>query len=236
MSVARRFSTIEKDIRCRQGRSEGIDVSMERIREDLSLLRLVVHIPAAEGQPASSLAASIQIERLSAVTARSRGFKAAILDSNGQPIFQQGAELAASQSFWAQQLKNSSKAAIGTALEFEENGVPMIGAYAPLADGALWATIQIPTSVVYLTARDLLSNLKVVALLLFALAAVASLIFARRLTRPLEQLTQAAEKVGKGEFEVRVKSRSRDEIGALSRSFNQMTDELSEREVEARRR
>ncbi len=143
-----------------QGRSEGIDVSMERIRDDLNLLRLVVHIPAVEGQPASSLAASIQIDRLSAVAARSRGFKAAILDSTGQPIFQQEAELAASRSFWTEQLKNSSKAAIGTALEFEENGIAMIGAYAPLADGALWATIQIPTSVVYLTARDLLSNLK----------------------------------------------------------------------------
>ncbi len=51
------------------------------------------------------------------------------------------------------------------------------------------------------------------------------------MTKPLEQLSQAAEKVGKGEFEVRVKSRSSDEIGALSRSFNQMTDELSEREA-----
>lgn len=107
----------------------------------------------------------------------------------------------------------------------------MIGAYAPISAGALWATIQIPSSVVYLTARELLSNLIISALLLFAVAAIASLVFARRLSRPIEHLTEAAEKVGKGEFEVSVTSTSSDEIGALSRSFNQMTDELREREV-----
>lgn len=134
-------------------------------------------------------------------------------------------------SHWASQINMNSGAALSTAIEFVENGVPMIGAYAPLADGALWATIQVPSRVVYLTARDLLSNLKVAALLLFAVAAIASLIFARRLSKPLERLTEAAEKVGKGQFEVTVSSSSSDEIGALSRSFNQMTDELREREV-----
>ena len=210
--------------------SQSLDVKMERITPEMGLLRVMMYFPASENRESFSLAASIHPVRLEAVTARSRGFKAAILDKDGTPIFDQKSESTNAPSFWAAQLQNSSKAAIGTALEFEENGVPMIGAYAPLADGALWATIQIPTSVVYLTARGLLSDLKIVALLLFALAAIASLVFARRLSRPLEQLTQAAEKVGKGEFEVRVQSGSRDEIGALSRSFNQMTDELRERE------
>ena len=77
----------------------------------------------------------------------------------------------------------------------------------------------------------MLSDLKIAAILLFAVAAIASLIFARRLSKPLERLTEAAERVGKGEFEVRVSTDSRDEIGALSHSFNQMTDELRERDV-----
>jgi len=210
---------------------EGLDVKMEHMQESVSLLRLLIEIPATETRESFILAASISPARLASVTTRSRGFKVAIVNHDGRPIFQKGPMSEDDVSHWASQINMNSGAALSTAIEFVENGVPMIGAYAPLADGALWATIQVPSRVVYLTARDLLSNLKVAALLLFAVAAIASLIFARRLSKPLERLTEAAEKVGKGQFEVTVSSSSSDEIGALSRSFNQMTDELREREV-----
>ncbi|MGI9262464.1 MAG: ATP-binding protein [Woeseiaceae bacterium] len=211
--------------------SQRLDVRLETIREDLSLLRLMIEVPATESREAFTLAARIKPDRLASATTRARGFNAAILNSDGQSVFEQDAESRRGSTFWAEQLKNTSRAAVGTAQEFEENGVAMIGAHAPMADGALWATITIPSSVVYLTARELLSNLTMGALLLFAVAALASLIFARRLSKPLEHLTEAADRVGKGEFEVVVESTSSDEIGALSHSFNQMTDELREREV-----
>jgi signal transduction histidine kinase len=211
--------------------STDLDVELENITERASLLRLVMDFPANENRESFTLAASIDPARLSAATTRSRGFQAAILNSDGQSVFQRSPQSGNTLSFWAGQLDGSSGAAAGTALEFVENGVPMIGSYAPIADGALWAIIQIPSSVVYVTARDLLSDLKIAAILLFAVAAIASLIFARRLSKPLERLSEAAEQVGKGEFKVRVSTDSSDEIGALSHSFNQMTDELRERDV-----
>ena len=208
-----------------------LDVKMEHLRDGASLLRLTIEVPATDTRESYTLAASVDPARLAAVSTRSRGFSGAILNRDGHPIFQEGPMSEDAETFWGSLLKQNSGAAIGTALEFVENGVPMIGAYAPMAAGTLWATIQIPSSVVYLTARELLSNLTITALLLFAAAAIASLVFARRLSKPLEHLTEAAEKVGKGEFEVSVSLTSSDEIGALSRSFNQMTDELREREV-----
>lgn len=210
---------------------DGVDVKMEYIKENVSLLRLLIEIPATTTRESFTLAASIDPASFAAVTTRSRGFKVAILNRDGQPVFQKGPMTGNEGSHWTSRINMNTGAAMSTALEFVENGVPMIGAYAPVADGTLWATIQVPSSVVYLTARDLLSNLKVAALLLFAVAAIASLVFARRLSKPLERLTEAAEKVGKGQFEVTVSSNSSDEIGALSRSFNQMTDELRERDV-----
>ena len=42
------------------------------------------------------------------------------------------------------------------------------------------------------------------------------------ITRPLPRLAAAAREVGKGKFDVRVDWRSKDEIGALARSFNDM--------------
>jgi len=210
---------------------KGLELQMEYIKEGVSLLRLTIEIPAVEDREAYRLAASINPARLVAVTTRTRGFKVGILNHDGQPIFQKGPMSENSQPHWTRLGDKPSGNAVGTALEFVEDGVEMIGAYAPVANGAMLATIQVPSSVVYLTARELLSNLKVAALLLFAVAAIASLVFARRLSRPLEQLTQAAERVGKGEFEVSVSSKSGDEIGTLSRSFNRMTDELREREI-----
>ncbi len=50
---------------------------------------------------------------------------------------------------------------------------------------------------------------------------------ARRITRPLAVMVDAAGQIASGEMEHRVQVDSRDEIGRLARAFNRMTDELS---------
>ena len=212
--------------------SEGsLDVRLDVVKPGVELALMTVVIAATETTPPVTLAASIDPAKLLAVTERSRGFRAMIMNRDGVPIFDASAADGKQPPAWAGDLLQGSQAAMGTTLEVIEDGVPMLVAFAPLADGALLATIRIPTSVVYMTARDLLSSLMIGALLLFALAAFASLIFARRLTRPLEHLSTAAEKVGRGDFDITVTSESGDEIGALSNSFNQMTTELRARET-----
>ena len=209
----------------------SLDVKLDVVKPGVELALMTVVIAATETTPTVTLAASIDPAKLLAVTERSRGFRAMIMNRDGVPIFDASAAADKQAPAWAGDLLQGSQAAMGTALEVVEDGVPMLVAFAPLADGALLATIRIPTSVVYMTARDLLSSLMIGALLLFALAAFASLIFARRLTRPLEHLSTAAEKVGRGDFDITVTSESSDEIGALSNSFNQMTTELRARET-----
>lgn len=59
-------------------------------------------------------------------------------------------------------------------------------------------------------------------------AVLASLWIAARISRPIEELARAAGRVAAGEWETRVDIRSRDEVGDLSRSFNNMTRQLSE--------
>lgn len=211
--------------------SNSVDVRMEHITDGVSLLRLTINIPASADREAFTLAAYVNPARLAATTTRSRGFDAAIVNHDGQAVIHQGSDASDVASHWPTLLTNSKAAAAGTAVEFVADGAHMIGAYAPMADGTLWATIEVPSSVIYLTARDLLSNLTIAAILLFAAAATLSLIFARRLSKPLEHLAKAAEKVGKGQFDVTLSSESSDEIGALSQSFNQMTDELRAREA-----
>jgi sigma-B regulation protein RsbU (phosphoserine phosphatase) len=62
--------------------------------------------------------------------------------------------------------------------------------------------------------------------LLVALNAVLALMFSRSITRPLELLTTASNKLAKGNFKARVDIRSRDEFGDLGRVFNQVGPQL----------
>lgn len=59
------------------------------------------------------------------------------------------------------------------------------------------------------------------------LAVAFSLWIAARVSRPIEQLAQAAEEVAGGNWDVRVPPRGRDEVSVLARSFNHMTRELA---------
>jgi signal transduction histidine kinase len=54
----------------------------------------------------------------------------------------------------------------------------------------------------------------------------AGLLLSRAITRPLRRLTAAAGGVAEGQFDTQVPVRSRDELGRLSRAFNDMTARL----------
>ncbi|MBI3929882.1 MAG: HAMP domain-containing histidine kinase [Armatimonadetes bacterium] len=58
------------------------------------------------------------------------------------------------------------------------------------------------------------------------LALLISLGLARWLARPLRELTRVARGFGEGQLQERIPVRSRDEIGTLARSFNDMADRL----------
>ncbi len=65
------------------------------------------------------------------------------------------------------------------------------------------------------------------ALLLILSASWIGLVFAERLSRPIGQLAIAAQRVGEGDFSIRVsEEETNDEISLLRRSFNTMTGEI----------
>jgi len=70
-------------------------------------------------------------------------------------------------------------------------------------------------------------NLVIAALVAAMLAFLISLLVSRRITGPLEELTDAAEDVAGGNLEVRVAPRADDEVGALAIAFNAMADRLA---------
>jgi signal transduction histidine kinase len=57
--------------------------------------------------------------------------------------------------------------------------------------------------------------------------AVLTALLSRLLTRPIRELRKATEKMSKGDFGIRVKVRSKDEIGQLAKTFNEMLQRLA---------
>ena len=66
------------------------------------------------------------------------------------------------------------------------------------------------------------------------LALILGIVLARSMTRPLRELTTATRSVARGELEQEIPVRSKDELGELVESFNQMSADLA-RATESRR-
>ena len=78
-------------------------------------------------------------------------------------------------------------------------------------------------------------SLILAGLLAAGVAILMGLIITRQIIRPLHALTAGARRISRGQLNYRVEVRSKDEIGDLAKSFNEMASVLSENEVTRRR-
>jgi len=70
------------------------------------------------------------------------------------------------------------------------------------------------------------SNCWLMSELLDAFSIFVGILAARRLTTPLQILTESSRAIARGDFSQRVHLKSRTEIGELAQTFNSMTDDL----------
>ncbi|MEV1147087.1 ATP-binding protein [Micromonospora sp. NPDC049799] len=68
-----------------------------------------------------------------------------------------------------------------------------------------------------------------------AVAVIGTLLLSRRVLRPIDTLTAAAQRLGRGDLTGRVPVRGNDELAELARSFNRMADSLQRGEERQRR-
>lgn len=85
-------------------------------------------------------------------------------------------------------------------------------------------------------AQRVASNLTVILMIVLATAiTTSSLIIARSISKPLDELTKGTRIISRGDLEHRVKVKSKDELGEFAVAFNQMTEDLSQDITERRR-
>src|SRR5690606_27612741 len=84
-----------------------------------------------------------------------------------------------------------------------------------------WKNVMKPT---YALIQDTI----LLGIMAVAIAVILVIFLARSITSPLQQLAFATEKVAAGQFDLALDVKSRDEIGALSSSFNVMSQKIQQ--------
>lgn len=109
-----------------------------------------------------------------------------------------------------------------------DNGEMRLGAASHIraTPWAVW--VDFPLTMVVAPARLFLNQMIGVALIYLAAAAVMVGILSARITRPLSELSVAAEAIAAGDYSRRVGGNRHDEIGRLGRTFNAMAGQVQE--------
>lgn len=123
-----------------------------------------------------------------------------------------------------------NKAQLAATKEFTvkdgRNGVEMLGTYSPVIALDWAVVVQKPRLEAYRGVYEMQRTGRLLALLAVFLSIGVSIFAARRITNPLEILTQSSRALARGDFSQRAHLRSRTEIGELAETFNTMSEEL----------
>lgn len=102
----------------------------------------------------------------------------------------------------------------------------MLGTYSPVTSLNWAVVVQKPRNEAYSSVFEMQRSARMLALFAIVLSIAVGIIAARRITNPLEVLTESSHAIARGDFSQRVQLASRTEIGELASTFNFMTEEL----------
>jgi putative nucleotidyltransferase with HDIG domain len=104
--------------------------------------------------------------------------------------------------------------------------VRMLGTYSPVVNLEWAVVVQKPRIEAYRGVYEMQRTARLLALLAVLLSVGISIYAARRITNPLEILTEFSHAIARGDFTQRVQVKTRTEIGELAATFNTMSEEL----------
>ncbi len=112
-------------------------------------------------------------------------------------------------------------------LEFEDSeGEKYLVAFRPIKELGWGVIAQVPLKEAYEPIRRVSKTSFVWVLIVLSVAVLLSFFLTRKLTLPVKQLAKEMGEVSKGRLDIHIQPATQDELGALTRSFNQMIQDL----------
>ncbi|HAT71739.1 MAG TPA: hypothetical protein DCS63_02865 [Elusimicrobia bacterium] len=154
-----------------------------------------------------------------------------ILDAAGRAIAWPGdlpAAAAQAAASWRIS-RDAVKALSSGSVEFSDQaGRQMLGAYAPISELGGAVVVSQPQEGAYRYALFMKRQAIYAVLLFLGLALAAAWVLSRSLSKPITELTRAAEYVAAGDFSRRAEVNTTDELHDLGETFNKMVAQLKE--------
>ena len=112
-------------------------------------------------------------------------------------------------------------------VKYKYKGVDKQAVWLPLRNG-MRLYVTVPVSEINSGWHDMIWDIMIASLILLALIIIVVLRFAGHITKPLQDLTEAAKQVEQGNYEVKVDYDKDDEIGVLTKTFRQLMSNTKE--------
>jgi len=106
--------------------------------------------------------------------------------------------------------------------------VEVLGAIAPVRSVGWAVIVELPTDEAYAPIRNLIGTMAIALIVATGVTVGVGFIFARKIVKPLQQLTTAADRIRAGNLDTHVAIQSQNELGVLATTFNHMSSELTE--------
>ncbi|NWG75142.1 MAG: GAF domain-containing protein [Rubrivivax sp.] len=107
-------------------------------------------------------------------------------------------------------------------------GQSVLGAIAPVRSVRWNVVVELPTAEAYAPIRSMLGVMGLALLIALLMTVGAGIYFSRQIVLPLQRLTEASAQISAGNMQTRVDITSRNELGILAGSFNDMTAQLED--------
>ena len=114
-----------------------------------------------------------------------------------------------------------------TFINYTFDGVDKVAAWMPLSNG-MRIVVTAPVTETEGDWGKLVFNIMLVAVGVLALSIAVTMVYTKRIVKPLEQLTEAAKQVDKGNYDISLNYEKDDEVGRLTSTFKHLTDHMKD--------
>src|SRR5690349_1477388 len=160
-----------------------------------------------------------------------------VVDSQGRLVAGASPEYATGQDMTKLEIVRNfvdegGKAQLAATKEFKirdgKTSVDMLGTYSPVTPLDWAVVVHKPQQEAYRGVFEMQRTARLLALLAVFVSMALTIYVARKITNPLETLTESSRAIARGDFSQRVHLKSRTEIGELAETFNVMSQELEQ--------
>lgn len=115
----------------------------------------------------------------------------------------------------------------GEFIQYKYDGEKKLAVWMPLSNGMRF-NVSVPLEETKGAWKELTINIVVAALFVIIVASLFMMYYLRRITRPLEQLTEAADQVEKGNYDFAFTYDRNDELGRLTKAFKSLSNNVKD--------